>query len=454
MKKILYFVGLMIAVNFIFTACTCIDVNRLLLNKNTLTLIVGENEKLIATAFGTISNNNIRWTSDNEDVATVDGNGVVTAVLAGTATITVTSACGNYSAICELTVITSPVAGISLNKNTLEFHIDEFERLIATIIPANATNKNVTWASNNEVVATVDDTGMVIAVSIGTAVITVITECGNHTAICVVTVKPILVTDIILNKYSLVLQVDEQETLIATIIPANATNKNVTWASSNPAVATVGSNGEVTAISVGTTTVTATAVENGRTATCLVTVVYIPHHGVIINGVKWAERNVSSPGVFALTPESSGMFYQWNRRTGWSAETPDAGVKIENWDASFDAILTWLPNNDPCPEGWRIPTQAELQSLLNSGSTWTTQNGVNGRKFGTAPNQIFLPAAGCRHFNNGVLSFVNEQGFYWSSTASNDADASNAIDLYFHAEAAFNGTWQKTNGHNVRCVEE
>ena len=248
-----------------------IPVTGVSLNKTELTLPAGSTETLIATVTpDNATNKNVTWSSSNPAVATVDSNGKVTAVSAGTATITVTTVDGGKTATCAVTV-TIPVTGVSLNKTELTLPAGSTETLIATITPADATNKNVTWSSSNTAVATVGNDGKVTAVSAGTATITVTTEDGGKTATCAVTVT-IPVTGVSLNKTELTLPAGGTETLIATVTPDDATDKSVTWSSSNPAVATVGNDGKVTAVSVGTATITVTTVDGGKTATCAVTV--------------------------------------------------------------------------------------------------------------------------------------------------------------------------------------
>ena len=156
----------------------------------------------------------------------------------------------------------------------------------------------------------------------------------------------------------------------------------------------------------------------------------------IINGVKWATRNVDAPGTFAANPEDPGMLYQWNRNIGWSAIPSDT---------------TWETANDVCPSGWRVPTVAELGSLAASGSQWTTQNGVNGRIFGSGDNTIFLPAAGYRNPTNGALASVGTIGYYWSSTVS----GTNAFRLSFGSSFVDPGNLDdRAFGFSVRCVSE
>lgn len=172
---------------------------------------------------------------------------------------------------------TVSVTGVTLNKIVLELYMGGSETLKATITPANATNKYVTWTSSKPTVATVDANGKVTAKSIGMADITVTTKDGGYTATCRVGVvrRPagdVSVTGVTLNKTTLKLGKGASETLTATVAPTNATNKKVTWTSSDPAVATVDASGKVTGVAKGTATITVTTEDGGHTATCAVEV--------------------------------------------------------------------------------------------------------------------------------------------------------------------------------------
>ena len=170
--------------------------------------------------------------------------------------------------------------GISLNRTSATLTTKgQTLQLTATVTPDNATNKSVTWTSSNTAVATVSSTGLVTAVANGTATITATTADGsNKTATCTVTVNiPVPVTGITLNKTTATLTSKGPTLqLSATVTPSNATNKSVTWTSSNTAVATVSNIGLVTAVGAGTATITAAATDgSGITATCKVTVIAI-----------------------------------------------------------------------------------------------------------------------------------------------------------------------------------
>lgn len=172
---------------------------------------------------------------------------------------------------------TIPIESVALNKTTTSISVGAFETLTATVSPSNATNKAVTWSSNNTAVATVDSNGKVTGVSVGTANITVTTTDGGFTAQCAVTVTaapsdPVLVTGITLNKSSETIKVGNTLTITATVSPSNATNQNLNWTSSNTSIATV-SNGVVTGVAAGSATITASSTDgSNKSATCQVTV--------------------------------------------------------------------------------------------------------------------------------------------------------------------------------------
>ncbi len=168
---------------------------------------------------------------------------------------------------------TVSVAGVSLDKTSLSLAVGGSETLTATVNPADAANKNVTWSSSATGVASVDATGKVTAASAGTATITVTTQDGSKTATCNVTIttSTVAVTGVTLNTTAVTLAVGDVQTLTATVVPDVATNQNVTWSTSDATVATV-SGGSVTAVKAGTATITVTTADGNRTATCTVTV--------------------------------------------------------------------------------------------------------------------------------------------------------------------------------------
>lgn len=163
------------------------------------------------------------------------------------------------------------VSGVSL-PTELALSVGDNATLTATVVPANATNKRVTWSSDPTVVATVDVDGKVAAVGGGIATITARSVDGGYTADCRVTVRAtdnfVAVTGVTLDAGEVTLTVGEQIALTASVTPTNATNRNVTWSSGNATVATVDANGKITARRAGNATITVTTEEGGKTATC------------------------------------------------------------------------------------------------------------------------------------------------------------------------------------------
>ncbi len=167
------------------------------------------------------------------------------------------------------------VKTITLDKTTATMKPDDTLQLTATVLPENAENKILEWTSSNESIATVSNTGLVTAKVVGNVSITAKATDGSEvTASCNITVK-IPVESVSLNKTSA--QIDDYDTtvqLTATVLPNNATNKTVTWSSSNTNVATVDQNGLVTQKAEGTTIITATSNDDAtKKASCTVTVV-------------------------------------------------------------------------------------------------------------------------------------------------------------------------------------
>ena len=207
-----------------------------------------------------------------------DSKRTVTAQKGGTATITVTAQDGsNVSRSIEISVTDNtpvPVTGVSLNKNTLSLTVGGKDTLIATVAPTDATNQKVTWKSDNDKIASVDKDGNVTAIGQGNTTITATTEDGQKTATCTVTVtsSTVAVTGVKLDKTTATVNVNGTTQLTATVEPSNATNKNVTWKSSNESIAKVDSNGKVTGKSEGKADITVTTADGSKTATCKVTV--------------------------------------------------------------------------------------------------------------------------------------------------------------------------------------
>ena len=245
-----------------------VEVTGIVLDYNTATLVEGEALTLQATITPSYATDKtITWTSSNNEVAIVS-KGVVTAIAPGTATITAKA--GDKEATCVITVEKRfiAVSAVFLSQNKVQLVEEETVTLTATVTPENATDSAVTWETSDPTVATVDQ-GVVTAVGAGTAIITA--KAGDKEATCTVTVeaKYIPLTAILLNPTEMSIEVGESKTIVATMVPENATDNIPAWLSSNKEIASV-RRGSVKGVAPGETIIT--AVIGDIKATCVVKV--------------------------------------------------------------------------------------------------------------------------------------------------------------------------------------
>lgn len=222
------------------------------------------------------SDQKIKWTSSNSNIASVDEEGNVTANMLGEATITATSNSNNtVYKTCKVTVKESVLlTEILLNRNSATLGVGDSTPLSVYFTPANATTKTVTWETSDPSVATVNSSGKVFGISEGTAIITASANDGSgKKAVCVVSVSTIVASAVVLNKQTLALIEDETEQLKATIYPTNVSNSGIVWSSNNDKVAVVDADGVVTGTGGGSAVITATAKDaSTRYADCVVVV--------------------------------------------------------------------------------------------------------------------------------------------------------------------------------------
>ncbi|WP_165750483.1 Ig-like domain-containing protein [Cellulophaga sp. Z1A5H] len=254
-----------------------ISVASVAITPNPVTINIGETENLsVATTPTNATNQNVTWTSSDDAIASVSATGVVTGNAIGTATITVTTEDGDFTASSIITVqaATFAVTGITVDPTAITITNGSTTTLNETIAPANATNQNVTWSSSDDAIASVSATGVVTGNAIGTATITVTTEDGGFTATSTITVQSatFAVTGITVDPTAITITNGSTTTLNETIAPANAMNQNVTWTSSDDAIASVSATGVVTGNAIGTATITVTTEDGGFTATSTITV--------------------------------------------------------------------------------------------------------------------------------------------------------------------------------------
>ena len=331
-----------------------VSVTGVTLNKTSISLLVGDSETLTATVSPKdAANKKVTWKSSNAAIASVDANGKVTGVKAGEATITVTTEDGGKTATCKVTVSDKEikVTGVKLNKSETSLLVGGNETLTATVLPEDATNQNVTWKSDKPEIATVDANGKVTAVKVGEATITVTTEDGGKTATCKVTVKPNLVSEITLA--ALAIYVGESKAITATVKPDDATNKALTWTSSDETVATVDNTGKVTGKKIGTATITATARDgSGVSGSCTVTVLST------VKKVTVTPANLTLGQNKSYTLKATVEVFGSGTDTGvtWTSSdttiaTVDATGKVTATDKVGTVTITATSKADPAKKG-------------------------------------------------------------------------------------------------------
>lgn len=260
-----------------FTSLGSIAVTGVALSSGELIMNVGENADLVALINPTnASNIGVTWSTSDGNVATVDDNGRVTAISEGSVSIMVTTDDGGFTATRVVRVQNSivHVSGVSLSLSNAMLSEGETLSLTVTVAPTNPADDSVVWSSSDESVATVDDNGLVTAVTEGTASITVTTNDGGFNASTILTVNNniVHVSGISVSLATAILYEGETITLNVTIFPAHADNGSVVWSTSNESVATVDSQGNVTAMSEGSVSITATTNDGGFTDSTLITI--------------------------------------------------------------------------------------------------------------------------------------------------------------------------------------
>ena len=258
-----------------------VPVKGVTLDKTTLELTAGATGQLVAKLNPEdATDQSVTWNSSNNGVVTVDQNGSLKAVAAGTATITVKTTDGGYTATCKVTVKPVAVTEVRLDQISRTMKVGDMLVLNATVLPENVTDKTVTWSSSDEAVATVGADGTVTALKEGTAVITA--KCGEKSAFCTVTVQKaeVLAESVTLDQTTMELTVNGTGKLTATVKPDETTVKTIQWSSSDETVATVGADGTVTALKEGTAVITAKCGE--KSAECTVTVTARAANGLAV----------------------------------------------------------------------------------------------------------------------------------------------------------------------------
>ncbi len=284
---------------------------------------IGESVTLTATVLPEVTTDKtVTWSSSDESIATVDAEGTVTGVSVGEVTITVSTVNGK-TATCPVKVNPILAESITLSAESVKLKVGEAATLTATVLPENTTFKTLTWSSGDDAIATVDADGTVTGVALGE--VTVTAMCDGVTAECKVTVVPTPAESLTLEPETAELNVGESLTLIAIVLPEDATYKTPEWISSDPSIASVDADGVVTALSRGTVTITATLVD-GQTATCEVTV-YAPAKGITLDPTEMTlEKGTTGTITATIDPVDTTDELVWSSADESIATVDDRGV--------------------------------------------------------------------------------------------------------------------------------
>ena len=459
-------------------------VTGITLSATELSLQPGATKQLTATVSpADAANTNLTWESSNTAVATVGSSGIVTGVANGTCTISCSAMDGSgVKAECQVTVGSSsgtPVTSITLSQTELLLSVGTTQTLTATVLPANATNKSVTWTSSDASVATVSQAGTVSAVASGSCTVICSAKDGSGVyAECQVNVTTdILVKSITLNETAIELTVGGSQTLTATVLPADATNKSLAWSSNDTSVASVNDSGKVTAHTRGNATITCRAKDgSGVKATCVVTVSVATsgttdgHDWVDLglpDGTRWATCNIG-----ADTPEEKGNYYAWGETTPkadyswstyqWCNGTYNTMTKYcisagYGYNGFTDGLTELEPEDDAATQNWsanwQMPSKEQIENLINSTYTtieFTTQNGVEGVKITSKSNSksIFLPCSG---YYEGTKLYYPQRIDYRSRSLDVDQPNGSRI-LEKYGEGLRLGYFSRLRGLLIRPV--
>lgn len=338
------------------------------------------------------------------------------------------------SAYATLTIAEAPVhvTSVTLNKDTLNLTVGNYETLTATVEPENADDKNVTWSSSDPTVATVDENGKVTAVKAGNAVITA--TAGGKKATCEVTVtsQPVPVTGISLDDAEV--SVGRTIQLKPKFTPADTTQRGVTWASSDETIATVDANGNIKGLAEGTVSITVTSTENANvTATCTVTVTK-KNDDTVWAGGSAIVGGFGDDGVIFKDVSFRNYYYD---AVKWAVDR-DITSGTSRYTFSPDAVCTraqtvtflWRAAGCPKAENRNNPfTDVHTGDYFYEAVLWAVESGItNGTSAAT-----FSPDA--------TVSRAQVVTFLWRAEGQPDAAASGFTDVSANAYYAKAVDW-------------
>lgn len=291
---------------------------NIVLDKQSVDMKVGESTIINATILPeNATDKSIIWTSSDESVAIVNQDGSVSSLKIGETDITATATDeSKVNAVCHVRVIPTLVESVKLSPDNWRGSEGETFKIEATVLPENASNKTFVWSSSNVSVAIVDSEGNVSAIKAGEADITASALDGSGiSAICHITVLPVLVELISLTPTDWSGFEGESFKINASVFPENASNKTFVWSSSNISVAIVDAEGNVSAIKAGEAEIMASALDgSGAIATCHVTVNPVLVELISLNPDNWNGEEGDSFKIEATVypDNATNKSLEWN----------------------------------------------------------------------------------------------------------------------------------------------
>ena len=298
-----------------------LPVESIVLDYTEITLDIHETQQITAVVSpDNATDKTLEWTSDNENVAVVDADGVVTATGRGTAIISATAASGVTASLTVNVLV--PSTGIAFAEDTLEIEKGSSLRPEIVLTPADSTDE-LFWASSDEDVAVVDENGVITAIEKGQAVITVTTASGASAECNVSVLVP--ASGIEITEYTLSTEATDKFEFSAVLTPDNTTD-SIIWSVSDSSIAAIDADGMLSAIAAGTVTVTATAT-SGVSASVDVTV--LPHTHKLGDEIVVAPSTCSTNGT--AYKECSKCGHKENISLPTDAETHSGGTELRDY---------------------------------------------------------------------------------------------------------------------------
>ena len=327
----------------VITVARKTEVASISLNRTKVGVFKGATYQLKATVSPSNATfKDVKWSSSNKKAVTVSSKGLVKAVGKGSATITCTSVDNPMVKKTCYVKVKYKTTGIKLDKTSVKIYEGQKTKLVANVLPSAATNKNVTWKSQNKSIVAVSQSGTIRGVKPGTTYVICTTESGGFVAKCKVTVtKVVKSTSVKINLKTLVINQGTYARLGATVSPSNTSNRAVTWSSSNSKIVKVYSDGKLYGVKNGKATITCKTKDTGKTAKCVVTVNPVTPTSVKLNKTSLTLNNSKTFQIKATVYPSNAS----NKAVRWSSSDPsvvyvNANGVVKGMKPGKSAVIT------------------------------------------------------------------------------------------------------------------